>query len=517
MHGRLRKVVGRPSVEQAPRDAGQPDDEHRHEDDVHADERAGEVDLAERLVHLPPGCLRIPVVDPRHEGEDRSRSDDVVEVGDDVVRVVQRDVRDVQAERKPREPADAEHREKGDREEHGRVEAYRSAPERDDQGREDHDRRDRDDHRGRLEERRHRRPHAGHEHVVGPDDERHEAEEDERVDHRTIAPQRLPRVVRDDLGHDSHPGKDQDVDFRVRQEPEQVLPEERVASAGVGEGLAADDEAAREEEARAGHTIHQLHDPRGLERRKGQQQEEGRDELGPHEEGEPHEGEPLGAQLDGGRDEVERSEQRRGDQEDHPDEPPRLTRAGDDGERRVGGPPGLRGPAGDEKAAEHRDAAEEEAPVAHHVDLREGHVRGSNLEREHEVPESSDGEGDHPEEDHDGAVHRPELVVELGEHRPARHARLAEERADQRQRGARVGELPAHEHHQRKAEEQEQEAGDGVLDADDLVIGREDVLAPEAELLVMDFVRDVRLGCDDSLLTHEASLPIATSRRGRRT
>ena len=72
-------------------------------------------------------------------------------------------------------------------------------------------------------------------------------------------------------------GKDQDVDLRVRQEPEQVLPEERVASAGhVGEGLAADDEAAREEEARAGHPIHQLHDPRGLERREGQEQEEGR-------------------------------------------------------------------------------------------------------------------------------------------------------------------------------------------------------------------------------------------------
>ena len=178
------------------------------------------------------------------------------------------------------------------------------------------------------------------------------------------------------------------------------------------------------------------------------------------------------------------------------------------GERRVGGPPGLRGPAGDEKAAEHRHAAEEEAPVAHHVDLRERHVRGSNLEREHEVPESSDGEGHHAEEDHDGAVHRAELVVELGEHRPARHARLAEEPADQRQRGARVGELPAHQHHQRKAEEQEQEAGDGVLDADDLVVGGEDVLAPEAELLVMGFVRACGLVCDDAAwLTHAALSP----------
>ena len=158
----------------------------------------------------------------------------------------------------------------------------------------------------------------------------------------------------------------------------------------------------------------------------------------------------------------------------------------------------MRGAAGDEEAAEHRHAAEEEAPVAHHVDLRERHVGRADLERDHEVAEAADGERHDAEEDHDGAVHRAELVVELGQHRAARHARLAEELADERQRGARVGELPAHQHHQREAEEQEQQAGDGVLDADDLVVGREDVLAPEAELLVMGVVRDVRLGCGDS-------------------
>ncbi len=67
-------------------------------------------------------------------------------------------------------------------------------------------------------------------------------------------------------------------------------------------------------------------------------------------------------------------------------------------------------------------------------------------------------------------MHCPELVVEVGEHRPARHARLTEERAEQRQRTPRVGELPPHQHHQREAKEEEQEAGDGVLNADDLVV-----------------------------------------------
>ena len=55
---RLRKVVARAPVEQAPRDAGHAQEEHRHEDEIHADERAEEMDLAERLVHHPPGRLR---------------------------------------------------------------------------------------------------------------------------------------------------------------------------------------------------------------------------------------------------------------------------------------------------------------------------------------------------------------------------------------------------------------------------------------------------------------------------
>jgi hypothetical protein len=58
----------------------------------------------------------------------------------------------------------------------------------------------------------------------------------------------------------------------------------------------------------------------------------------------------------------------------------------------------------------------------------------------------------------------PELVVEGREHRPAGHARLAE--AGFRSAGARgrEGQLPAHQHHQAEAEEQEQQPGDTVLD-----------------------------------------------------
>ena len=187
---------------------------------------------AEHVVHLPAGRLREPVVDAGEQREDRARRDDVVEVADDVIGVVQVDVRRREAERQAGETADAEHRQERQREQHRRREPDRRAPERQQQRRQNDHRRDRDDHRRRLEERAHRRAHAGHEHVVRPHDERHEAEEHHRVDHRAIAPQRLARVVRDDLGDDAHRRKDQHVHLGVREEPEQVLPQQRVAAAG---------------------------------------------------------------------------------------------------------------------------------------------------------------------------------------------------------------------------------------------------------------------------------------------
>ena len=57
-----------------------------------------------------------------------------------------------------------------------------------------------------------------------------------------------------------------------------------------------------------------------------------------------------------------------------------------------------------------------------------------------------------------------------------------------RHRLARVGDLPAHDHHQAEAEQQETQRGDAILNADDLVVGGEDIRAPEPRLLVVGFV-----------------------------
>ena len=77
------------AVVQAPRNACQPLRKHRHEHAVNAEERAPEVDAPPEVIQLASGGFREPVIDTGEHREDRPRRDNVVEVPDDVVRVVQ--------------------------------------------------------------------------------------------------------------------------------------------------------------------------------------------------------------------------------------------------------------------------------------------------------------------------------------------------------------------------------------------------------------------------------------------
>ena len=73
-------------------------------------------------------------------------------------------------------------------------------------------------------------PMPDREHVMAPHAEPEEADQDARVDHHGGAEERLPREGREHLGDDAHGGQDQDVDLGVPEDPEQVLPQERVAA-----------------------------------------------------------------------------------------------------------------------------------------------------------------------------------------------------------------------------------------------------------------------------------------------
>jgi hypothetical protein len=48
-----------------------------------------------------------------------------------------------------------------------------------------------------------------------------------------------------------------------------------------------------------------------------------------------------------------------------------------------------------------------------------------------------------------------------------------------------IRQLPAHQHHEREPEKEEDEPGNAVLDSDHLVVGRDDVLPPKGEFVVV--------------------------------
>jgi hypothetical protein len=77
-------------------------------------------------------------------------------------------------------------------------------------------------------------------------------------------------------------------------------------------------------------------------------------------------------------------------------------------------------------------------------------------------------------------VHRAELVVELRRETAAWCVGLAEQPADERNDFSGIGQLPPDQHDQEEPHQQKDHAGDAVLEADDLVIGRENITAKQS-------------------------------------
>src|SRR5258707_14241080 len=65
--------------------------------------------------------------------------------------------------------------------------------------------------------------------MMAPDDETESADGHQREDHRLIPENRFTRKHRDDFGNHAHGRQDEDVDLRMPEEPEKVLPEQWLA------------------------------------------------------------------------------------------------------------------------------------------------------------------------------------------------------------------------------------------------------------------------------------------------
>ena len=96
---------------------------------VHTDERRPKMHLPPEFIHPSARRFWKPKIESREDGENRSRRHDVVKMRDYVIGVVQIKIGGTKSERDSGQAADAKHRQKCRRKEHGDVEPNRATPE----------------------------------------------------------------------------------------------------------------------------------------------------------------------------------------------------------------------------------------------------------------------------------------------------------------------------------------------------------------------------------------------------
>ena len=191
----------------------------------------------------------------------------------DIVGIVVCAINSGLAEHYSRYAADREQEQESECPQHGRFELNRTSPHGSNPGKYLDACRHGDDHRGEHEVGLLGDAHADGVHVVGPDNEAERADAHHRVDHRQVAEYRLLGERGDHVGNNSETGNNDDVDFRMAEEPEQVLIKNWVSASGWIE------------KGRAEIPVRQQHRDRPGKHWKRQENQPSRDEDRPSEQG----------------------------------------------------------------------------------------------------------------------------------------------------------------------------------------------------------------------------------------
>ena len=167
-----------------------------------------------------------------------------------------------------------------------------------------------------------------------PDDEADEADGAHGVGHAEVAEHRLLRERRDQLADDAERRQDDDVHLRVAEEPEQVLPQQRIAAAR---------HFVEVRSRSCGRSSSMVSAPASTGMR--QQQQEGGDQDRPDEQRHPVHRHARRAHVEDGDDEVDRAEDRAGArhvQGEDAEVDRRARMVGDRRQRRIDRPAGSR-------------------------------------------------------------------------------------------------------------------------------------------------------------------------------
>ena len=307
----------------------------------------------------------------------------------------------------------------------------------------------RDQLRGEHVEGPQRGVEAADEEVVLPDEEAEQHHSEQARDGDPVAPQRFPGEDGQDLEQDPHPGKGEDVDLRMAEEPEQVL-EQVGAAAGAGE-----------EEGGLNAAVEGDHQQSGDQHRRRKHHQDRGAEGAPAEDRQAAPGQARRAHGDDRGDQVQPQEGHRDTDQGEEEDVGVEAVVGLVVERGVTRPTGREAAEEDRRDEDH--PGRHQQPEGERLDPREGHPPRADHQRHEVVGErAEDARGHHSH--HHRAVQADERQVVAG--------------IEELRRGTQ--QLGPDQHRVEAADEEEEADPEQVLDPDDLVVGAEPEVAADA-------------------------------------
>ena len=253
-----------------PRHPPQPGQVHRQEGQVEAAEDQPERPAPQPLRQLLLLDEREEVIDPRDHRKDHTPEQRVMQVRHHEIRVMRLEIERRQRQHHTRQPAHGEDRQGACDPQHRQRHLHPPHHERGQEREDLHPCRDHHRLGRRREEPKRDRWQAGGEHVMHPQPEAQEPGAHRRQHDPRIAHDRPPRDRRNDHRGNGDRRQEDDVDLRMPEDPEQVLPQHRVAAPlGVEEGpvetpLQLEQEIPRDKRRKGeqDHPAHHHHVPR---------------------------------------------------------------------------------------------------------------------------------------------------------------------------------------------------------------------------------------------------------------
>ena len=247
--------------------------------------------------------------------------------------------------------------------------------------------------------------------MVSPDDEANNTNRDHRIGHAEIAEDWFLREGRHNVRDNTESWQNHDVNFRMAEEPEQMLEHLWVTTTGWIKEACPTCDPVREQ-----------HEQSGCEDWKGEEKQERCHKNRPRKERHFVKGHTRRTHVQNGRDEVNCTKDRRetGRQKTNNNEIkgwPRMSRGRERGIHHPTAPKSIPiGIARHHETDQQADQSGRQQPEGQIIHTRERHIGRADHNRDKPVPETANQGWHHHEEDHDQSVHRhiDEILMFIG-------------------------------------------------------------------------------------------------------